>query len=126
MNRVFENRRDVACDPEVVAEGRRKTKRNRRAEVRAKILSILGSKCVCCGEDDSDYLEVDHVNEDGAQERAKDRTLFDSFGIYARIKKLLVPTDVYQLLCCNCHGAKSRGLICKHIRAEVAIEALGF
>ena len=65
-----------------------------------KILDFLGRRCVCCGETDEMYLEVDHVYNDGYKEKSgsnKWRVMY---------KKLQVEPGRYQILCSNCNRAK--------------------
>jgi hypothetical protein len=74
--------------------------------VRKGIIAMLGGKCVRCGFSDYRALQIDHVNSDGALERAK-------FGGSATIRFYLRVADSftkgenrYQLLCCNCNWIK--------------------
>ena len=84
-------------------EGREKERardRKRRRQSKIKILDFLGRRCVCCGETDEIYLEVDHVFNDGNKEKkgsGKWETIY---------KKLQVEPGRYQILCCNCNKAK--------------------
>lgn len=74
---------------------------------------LLGNVCVCCGEDWFAYLEVDHINNDGAAFRKNNPsgdTIIDWI--------LKHGTEGLQLLCANCHRAKSRRLDCKHASRE--------
>jgi len=68
-----------------------KTRENRR-----DILNELGNRCVCCGDTEGMYLEVDHVFNDGKTDRAP------------TIKKIRKNRERYQLLCCNCNRAKHK------------------
>jgi hypothetical protein len=84
-------------------EGREKERvrdRKRRKQGRIKILDFLGRRCVCCGETDEIYLEVDHVFNDGNKERK------GSHKWEAIYKRLQVEPGRYQILCCNCNKAK--------------------
>ena len=85
-------------------EGREKERardRKRSREGRRKILDFLGRRCVCCGETDEIYLEVDHVFNDGNKERKKRSHKWEV--VY---KKLQAEPGRYQILCCNCNKAK--------------------
>ena len=85
-------------------EGREKERvrdRKRRRQSRIKILDFLGRRCVCCGETDEIYLEVDHVFNDGNKERKKRSHKWEV--VY---KKLQAEPGRYQILCCNCNKAK--------------------
>jgi len=65
-------------------------------ESRREILNELGNRCVCCGDTEGMYLEVDHVFNDGKTDRAP------------TIKKIRKNRERYQLLCCNCNRAKHK------------------
>ncbi len=74
-----------------------------RNSVRKKCFNILGGKCNDCGHDDYDVLCVDHINDDGKQER--------KLGIApVTIWRKIIRGDElgrYQLLCFNCNLRKS-------------------
>ena len=57
---------------------------------------LLGNKCVCCGENNPIYFNIDHVNNDGHLDKSSVYTL----------KKYLENPERYQLLCANCNQAK--------------------
>lgn len=78
----------------------------------ASAFIALGGKCACCGEDDWNTLEIDHVHGDGVEER-KGRTR-PAIAKQAMLKGIIEngPQGRYQLLCGNCHNkktAKDRG-----------------
>lgn len=67
-------------------------------------MEAYGGVCACCGEDNLDFLTLDHVNGDGAAERL-DRG--GKGGEYARLRSQGFPgKDRYQVLCWNCNCAK--------------------
>jgi hypothetical protein len=77
-----------------------------------KIYDMYGWECACCGEDNPDFLSLDHINEDGGKERKN--------GTVAKTYKLALkendPTK-YQILCYNCNMGRSfRGIdgVCPH------------
>lgn len=97
--------------------------REKRAGWREQVLRILGGHCVCCEETNFDVLEVDHINNDGKEERKK----FRNFQmLLKKLRTVANSQSQYQLLCANCHTAKTHDVICIHRRAEVAIEELAF
>jgi len=70
-------------------------------QLKNKCYEILGGKCVRCGEANHDLLSIDHINEDGAQER-KSLTL-------VKLRSNIVNgvnRENYQLLCFNCNLKK--------------------
>lgn len=84
-----------------------------RARVVASLKTIYdhyGRMCACCGLDDARFLTIDHVNNDGKECRAKQKSYYTE---YARIAREL-PKDI-QILCMNCNFAKQRfGGVCPH------------
>lgn len=112
----------MAISSELAIEIRRQTGLRNRQRARREVLNILGDLCVCCGEDNLAVLEIDHVHNDGAEERTKSLRDITMFAKGLRTGEL--DKDRYQLLCANCHTAKTHGIICIHCRAEAAVEAL--
>lgn len=88
----------------------------RRERIKKQVFDLLGNKCVCCGEDESAFLTVDHINNDGADHRR--RLTGDQHGgtlqVYADILKDVDYRSKYQLLCANCNLAKERLGYCPH------------
>lgn len=74
--------------------------RERRA-TRQAVLDILGSWCACCGEREYVFLDIDHINNDGAAERRRTKT--------ATWRLALVEPHRFQVLCKNCNWAKFQG-----------------
>lgn len=87
------------CQKKTVIAGKKK----KRQEYRAKVIEGYGSKCCVCGVDDIRVLALDHVNDNGAQERREWRGKMDFF--YEKIIKSGFPPE-YQLLCANCNAIK--------------------
>jgi hypothetical protein len=86
--------------------------RNRRytLKLRQDVLKAYGSRCACCGETEPIFLEVDHIDNDGAEHRRQ----LGSKKLYLWLKKNDYP-DNFQLLCCNCNKGKYlNGGICPH------------
>lgn len=81
-----------------------------RMMVKASFLSAYGGKCSCCGEDDPRFLTLDHVHNDGKE----DRNGRPNYIIMRQAVTNFRP-DLYQILCFNCNFAKfhNKG-ICPH------------
>ena len=78
---------------------RLKNKKSKKAR-RRKVFDILGRRCVCCGETDEMYLEIDHVFNDGYK---------DPKGGAANIYNIIKANpERFQTLCSNCNQAKAR------------------
>ena len=87
--------------------------RNRRGELRRKLwesLASIGFKicCSCCGTDNKIFLNIDHVRNNGAQER---KEISNTHRFHRRI--IEHPGD-YQILCWNCNMAKFLLGTCPH------------
>jgi len=83
---------------------------NRR--VRLLLFSLLGNKCVWCGESDWRRLQIDHVNGNGNKDRQNHKgTPYYNYVI----DKVLNGSKDYQLLCANCNWKK------KYDRGEVRV-----
>lgn len=85
-----------------------------RSRIRAEMIEAYGGACVCCGESMPQFLQLDHIYNDGAAERKVERAVAHPF--WARLKKRGWPKDRYQLLCANCNFGKmiNKGM-CPHV-----------
>lgn len=87
-----------------------------RADLRAEMLAAYGSKCICCGESTPEFLQLDHIHNDGHIDRKINKT---SAKLWAKLKKLDWPRDRHQLLCANCNfGKLMNGGICPHAKSQ--------
>lgn len=66
--------------------------------------------CVCCGVTEWQFLCLDHINNDGKQDRAENG--FGAAFLY-RMKKAGFPSHL-QILCYNCNAAKQHFGTCPH------------
>ena len=83
-----------------------RTLRAKRAR-RAAVLAIYGNKCGCCGLDDVNALEFDHVDGyEGKRQQERDMR---------RVTEAGRPLPEFQVLCGSCHCVKNRGLTWKHL-----------
>ena len=83
----------------------------------ATVYAAYGNRCKCCGEADTRFLSIDHVNNDGHVER-KAKT---QGNLYSRIIRAGFP-DSYQLLCFNCNLGKARNKgVCPHQEGSTII-----
>lgn len=83
-------------------------------ELKKRVFEHYGNMCVCCGIDYFFYLQLDHKNNDGAEHRKA----LGNTGKVAKSWWLWVIRNEFpntlQLLCANCHLAKTRGQPCQH------------
>lgn len=82
--------------------------------LKMETIEAYGGKCACCGETAHEFLTIDHIHDDGAEERrlhGGGRT--GGTAQYTRLRQQGWPKDRYQLLCMNCNFAKRNGY-CPH------------
>ena len=87
----------------------RTTVREYYRNLRLEVLDMYGGKCVCCGETETAFLTLDHINNDGAAHRRMGKT---GPALYTLVKNKR-PTDI-QILCYNCNCAKGHYGMCPH------------
>jgi len=71
--------------------------------LRIAIIAAFGSRCKTCGFDDPRALQIDHVANDGKQDRER----FSHQYAYYRHVLDVGPGHQYQLLCANCNAIKA-------------------
>lgn len=91
-----------------------------RERVRMKCLTYYGGnppKCACCGETIIEFLSIDHINNDGAQQK-RDNNLSHGISFFRWLIKNHFPKE-YQVLCFNCNWGKWRNNgVCPHKKGE--------
>lgn len=95
----------------------------RRRKIRYKIECIIayGGKCVCCGETIMEFLTIDHIFNDGAEDK---KNYSGSGGhVWKYLRDLGYPKDRYQLMCFNCNCAKGHFGSCPHEMLYIPILA---
>jgi hypothetical protein len=100
--------------------------RGRAQMIRCEVKKYLGGKCVCCGEREPEFLTIDHVRNDAADDRkrfkktAHDRSI--SVYVYEEIYRAIrnqLSMERWQLLCFNCNSSKHFGHgVCAHKRRD--------
>lgn len=79
--------------------------RTYKDKIKRELVEAYGGKCKDCGHTDIRVLVIDHVNDDGAEERRSYKTRLGNY-FYSILKKRGYPQDRYQLLCQNCNIIK--------------------
>lgn len=74
-----------------------------RIKVRLDMIKEYGGECSCCGISDVDVLDLDHINNDGADDR---KNGLYGYNLYRHVKKIGFPKDRFQILCKNCNWKK--------------------
>lgn len=75
--------------------------------IRTECIEQYGGKCKCCKNPNKKYLQLDHIHNDGALHR---KTIGKK-SLYVWAKNNNFP-DILQLLCANCHQAKTTNNPC--------------
>ena len=76
------------------------------------IFEHYGQKCVCCGETGREFLNIDHVNNDGKKHKKSLKGNI-STAVARDVVRLGFP-DKFQILCWNCNYAKALYNGCPH------------
>jgi len=91
-------------------ERHRQNGRNHVAKLKALCYAFYGPNCKCCGESESKFLTIDHMNNDGAEHRKEIR----GDKIYGWLVRNGFP-DGFQVLCWNCNlGKQMNHGVCPH------------
>ena len=88
-----------------------------RVKQRKKVLVAYGSKCECCGETNSEFLTIDHINGGGTQHRKSIGGGGTPF--FAWLIKQGFPKDEFRLLCMNCNFSMGKYGYCPHNKKGV-------
>ncbi len=100
------------CDE--CAEKRARIHSSKRTERRALVLNAYGNMCECCGEANSVFLCIDHINQDGAAHRKALRNSSNQV-FYKFLIDNDFPRDNFRILCYNCnYGRYVNGGTCPH------------
>ena len=91
----------------------------KRKRIRSATFAAYGGEiCACCGEKESKFLTIDHINNDGAAKRkqiypqGKGNTA--GYHTYQWLVKNNFPAG-YQVLCMNCnYGKRMNNGVCPH------------
>ena len=116
--REWRNRKIANGTPEEVAALRAaesaKTKRN-QDRCRDEVYGAYGGyKCNCCNETERMFLSIDHMDNNGAEERRSGKYNGGGSAFYNWLRKNNFP-EGYQVLCMNCQVGKHRnGGVCPH------------
>lgn len=88
--------------------------REEKRRLRRQVFDAYGNKCVCCGEQEPEFLTIDHVNGGGLAHR---RSCGNSgTSVYRWLRKNGFPKEGFQLLCFNCNRALGAYGYCPHQR----------
>lgn len=80
-------------------------------KIKLQLIEGYGGKCSCCGEDNYLFLTIDHVFNDGYQDRKEKK--YNQYNFYKQIINENFPTK-YRLLCYNCNCCRGFYGKCYH------------
>ena len=86
-------------------------------KLKREIISAYGDKCKCCGVSEIVFLDIDHINNDGARHREELKRAGRNF--YGWLKRNHFPPG-FQVLCKNCNWAKYVLGRCPHERTQLS------
>jgi hypothetical protein len=99
-------------------EQKRRNQIKMRERVRLLVFNYYSKgtfKCECCGENELDFLTLDHINGHGGKQRIAlfGRRDFGGTNFYLWLKRNGFPSG-YQVLCMNCNLSKGKHGTCVH------------
>jgi hypothetical protein len=86
-----------------------------REKIRLEMIEAYGGKCQKCGESDPIVLVLDHINDNAAQEKARNKHN-GGYKMYFFLRRNGWPKDEHQLMCHNCNFRK------EYIRRKNAVK----
>lgn len=92
----------------------KKLDNNRHHKAKEEALEILGNKCEFCGETEFEFLTIDHVYDDGFEERKSKQHR----QIWRDIITNRVDRSRYRVLCYNCNSG--RAILQRHERKSIS------
>jgi hypothetical protein len=104
-NREWNKNRD-----EESKERKRQYNRELARKYHREAIQAYGGFCTCCGETEMSFLQIDHINNDGAEHRKS----INGVQLAPWLKRRGYP-EGFQVLCVNCNFAKhTNGGTCPH------------
>ena len=92
----------------------RATGKRTKQKLRREVLQAYGGVCACCGENNTEFLNLDHANGNGAAHR---REVGRGHGVYFWARRNNFPKDAgLRVLCHNCNVATHYYGYCPHKR----------
>lgn len=84
-----------------------------RQRLRKEVIEHYGGKCSCCAETELVFLTMDHVGQDGAEDRLRFGSSVSSYQFYLSIRRDGFPKTL-RVLCWNCNFATWHLGVCPH------------
>lgn len=92
----------------------RSAKIKHRLKAKVDVIERYGGKCVCCGEARSAFLTIDHISDDGAEDRRQRKIMRT---VWEALTSRPVDNERFRLLCfnCNCGRHQTPTKECPHV-----------
>lgn len=110
-SRTYSTAKDVTKNYRSLFQ-RRKEGKAKTLKIRQNLIENYGEICECCGENDYMFLTIDHIKNDGVNERKQFKNDMGKF--YRTLIKSGYPKDNYRLLCYNCNCCRGSYGECYH------------
>lgn len=82
--------------------------------LKAEVFEAYGGTCACCGEDESKFLQFDHIEGKGNEHRRRFGSGKGNLGVWKHLRDEGFPPG-FQILCANCNFGRSlNGGVCPH------------
>lgn len=112
-------------NPEKAKAGRDRANVKRKLECLTHYSKDGIPQCACCGEKEIVFLQLDHINDDGAEHRRQVTKELGYFPTGTGMANWLKKNDwppIMQVLCANCNWGKRLGKngACPHEAARIA------
>lgn len=89
----------------------------------AEVIDAYGGRCACCGLADRRFLTIDHINNDGHEDRRRNGYR-GGYTFYRSLKADGFARKDVQVLCYNCNnGKRLNGGVCPHQADSATVEA---
>lgn len=85
---------------------------SRRTEQKNRVLTVYGGRCKCCGLEHPNFLNIDHINGDGAEHRKSKGSGVN--GIYSWLENNGYPKENFRILCWSCNSSFGMYGYCPH------------
>ena len=97
-----------------------------RLKLKLDVLTHYGNgtpTCWCCGETTIQFLGLDHMDNDGAEER---RGIGGGHAAYRRLKTAGYPERNYKVSCQNCNSTRYYYGVCPHQQMVIADDPIRY
>lgn len=96
--------------PNIIKEDVKTWWAERYKNLRKSVLELYGNKCDCCGVDFYEFLAIDHVKGNGAEERRK----LTPERFLSKLMNIGIKSSDYRILCHNCNSSFWYSGYCPH------------